>query len=112
MMSTRWWISAAVVLGLCGLLTSQTLSRAAEGKREKPESIAPAERGKRFRGGRAVEVLSSADRGGVYRLGQPDPSGEAAGGDTLHGFPIIARGRDQGADFASRVRAILFDERT
>ena len=112
-MNTRWWwMSAAAVVGLCGLLTSQPPLRAKEEKAEQRMSAEPTERVKRFLGARAVEVLSSADMVGVYRLGQPDTSGEAGGGDTLQGFPIIARGGDQDADFAARVRAVLFDERT
>jgi hypothetical protein len=65
-------------------------------------------------GKRTIAILSGATRVEVFRLGKqplPKPKDNTIGLDGLQ-WPIKATGKEQGAAFAAKVRAFLFDEAT
>jgi hypothetical protein len=66
-------------------------------------------------GRRSVDILSAATKVEVFRLDgrrQPGDWQPKPGETSLCGFPITARGPDQGEAFARKLADLLLDERT
>jgi hypothetical protein len=75
----------------------------------------PSGRVKQFLGDKAVAVLDGADRVEVFRVDPGLPRGDKEppkDGEKIDRYVITATGKEQGKDFADRLKAILFDERT
>jgi hypothetical protein len=71
----------------------------------------PSARVKTFLGDRAVDVLSATDKVEVYRVqgfrNKPDDKAEMIGG-----YAVLAKGKEQGKEFAGRLREVLFNDKT
>ena len=97
-LTRRGLLAAAVALGV-----APAGSTAAETK-PAPHSA------QSFLGAEAVAILKGATRVEVFRIEPMMPPKYA--GRTIEGFPVISQGKDQGAAFAARLRAILLDDGT
>ncbi len=77
---------------------------------------APSERVKKFLSPRAVEILGGAAKAQVFRVDPKDHADPAKlkEGDVprIGGYKITASGKEQGKEFAAKVTAILFNDRT
>src|SRR5262245_11340847 len=74
----------------------------------------PSARVKDFLGDKAVDVLSAADRVEVYRIQgfRPDARKPDDKTEKIGGYTVLARGKEQGKEFAGRLREVLFNDRT
>lgn len=62
---------------------------------------------------RTKAILAGATKVEVFRLdGKVDPQPQAEGEKRVGGFPVTARGTDQGKEFAHKLADILSDEKT
>jgi hypothetical protein len=75
----------------------------------------PSTRVKNFLGDKAVDVLSAADRVEVYRIQgfRPDPQKKPDDkAEKIGGYMVLAKGKEQGKEFAGRLREVLFNDKT
>jgi hypothetical protein len=66
--------------------------------------------------GRSAAILSEATKVEVFRIDgrndPPDPTPIKPGDPTMGGYAILARGQDQGPEFAAKLAEILTDDKT
>jgi hypothetical protein len=61
---------------------------------------------------KTIAVLAGATRVEVFRLGEAAGAPDQAKAETLDGFPVAARGKEQGKEFAGNLTKVLLDEKT
>ena len=96
-----WRTVAAIALGAA--LAAGI--RAEDEKKGPPEKVRAC-----LVGERVVGILASASRGEVFR-GFPEKPTEPMGKE-CGGYPVISTGKERDREFAAKVAAILFDEKT
>jgi hypothetical protein len=80
----------------------------------------PSRQVRTFLSNEGVAVLQGATKVEVFRVdpGFPpkdrpdDPKADAPAGEKVGDYAVTAKGKDQGPEFAARLRAILFNDRT
>ena len=99
-MSRRWvpWLPAVILLAVSACSADKPVIKL---------SIPTA---KTFLGDRAVAILDAAKGVEVYRIESMDSPAHA--GESIEGYPVLSRGKDQDHAFASKLRAILLDDAT
>jgi hypothetical protein len=102
---------AALVAVLVTSGTGGPDARAQEKPAGRPKVMAKVEKDL---GDRTIAILAGATKVEPFRLGKrptTDPAVKTIGADTLK-FPVTATGKEQGKEFAAKVRAFLFSEAT